>query len=149
MSSRVRSNGTQMVTNEGTIKHLPELFPACAVTRAILQAESSNTLLEPNEGQEATQSSTLEEQLELADIFLGHLLDDFPTSSSISAVPQVNESNVNSALSQHDVIKEQADDSEIQFFGRYGMSEKEDAMIPYTFMLLFKGRCAYEKVENA
>ena len=91
----------------------------------------------------------MEEQLELADIFLGHLLDDFPTSSSISAVPQVNESNVNSALSQHDVIKEQADDSEIQFFGRYGMSEKEDAMIPYTFMLLFKGRCAYEKVENA
>ena len=89
----------QMVTNEGTIKHFAELFLACAITRGMLQAESSNTPLEQNEAQDATQSSTLEEQLDLADTFLGNLPDDSPTFSSISAMPRVNELNVNSVLS--------------------------------------------------
>ena len=39
----------QMVTNEGTIKHFLELFPAFAVTRAMLRAESSTIPLEQNE----------------------------------------------------------------------------------------------------
>ena len=45
-------------------------------------------------------------------------------------MPQVNELNVNSALSQQDFIKEQADDSEIRSLGHYGVSEKEAAVLP-------------------
>ena len=110
------SDKPQMLTDdEGTTKHLSELFPACAVTRAMLRARSSpNTLLEQNETKDSTLSSTSkEEQLDLTDTFLGHLPGDSSTSSNYTAKQQVNELNVHSALSQQDLIKEQANDPEV------------------------------------
>ena len=130
------SNKPQMLTDDdGTTKHLSELFPACAVTRAMQRARSSsNTSFEQNEPEDSTLSSTLEdEQLDLTDTFLGHLPGDSPTSSNHTAKQQVNESNVHSALSRQDLIKEQAGDCEVQSLSCYALSEKEAAVIPICY----------------
>ena len=130
------SDKLQMLTDDdGTTKHLSELFPACAVTRAMLRARSSpNTPLEQNEPEDSTPSSTLdEEQLDLTDTFLDHLPGDSSTSSNYTEKQQVNELNAHSPLSQQDLIKEQAKDPEVQSLGHYALSEKEAAVIPICY----------------
>ena len=130
------SDKPQMLSDDGgTTKHLSELFPACAVTRAMQRARSSpNTQPGQNEPEDSTQSSTLEEeQLDLTDTFLGHLHGDSPTSSNHTAEQQVNEMNVHSALSRQDLIEEQAGDSEVQSLSCYAVSEKEAAVIPVCY----------------
>ena len=124
-----------LTDDDGTTKHLSELFPACAVTRAMLRARSSpNTLLEQNEPEDSTPSSTLdEEQLDLTDTFLDHLPGDSSTSSNYTEKQQVNELSAHSALSQQDLIKEQANDPEVQSLGHYVLSEKEAAVIPICY----------------
>ena len=134
-SPKVSDKPQMLSDDDGTTKHLSELFPACAVTRTMQQARSSpNTPLEQNEPEDSTHSSTLEEeQLDLTDTFLGHLPGDSPTSANYTAEQQVNELNVHSALSQQDLIKEQAGDSEVQSLSRYALSDKEAAVMPVCY----------------
>ena len=120
----------QMSCNdEGTGKQNSELFPACAVTRAMARARSSSRVsVEQNEHQQSTPNLNMDsQQLDLADTFLKH---SPIVSPSNLAEQQVDELDFNHALSGQNLIKEQESDSEMQSLSQYAVSEKEAAVIP-------------------
>ncbi|XP_065893824.1 uncharacterized protein [Dysidea avara] len=120
----------QMSCNdEGTGKQNSELFPACAVTRAMARARSSSRVsVEQDEHQQSTPNLNMDsQQLDLADTFLKH---SPIVSPSNLAEQQVDELDFNHALSRQNLIKEQESDPEMQSLSQYAVSEKEAAVIP-------------------
>ena len=82
-----------MACDEGTVKRIPKLFPACAVTHAIAQAKSSPKF------------SLLYAAAELGGSFSEiHSSVGPPTFSSSLANLQVNEVSISNALSQQDLL---------------------------------------------
>ena len=108
------------------VEQILELFPACAVTWAMVRAR-----LSPNSSPEQdvvyTPGNSKDQQLSLSDTFLGQLSKDTLTLSSL-ANPQVNEVEVSNVLSQQDLIREQEGDPEIISLSKYAVEEKEAAV---------------------
>ena len=90
---------------------------------------SSNSSVEQSESQDAIQNLYVDnQQLNLTETFLCG--DSFLSSSTSPAEQQVIELDVNHALSQQNLIKEQESDSELQSLGQYAVSEKEADIVP-------------------
>jgi len=87
-------------------KQTQELFPACAVTRAMAQAGSSPIAL-PEQDDVHTLHNTGDTDLSISDMFLGRAAADVPTSSSDLENYKVNEGEVNNVLSRQELIREQ------------------------------------------
>ena len=93
-------------------KQTQELFPACAVTRAMARARSS-PIATSKQDNVHTLHNTGDTDLSISDMSLGRAAADVPTSSSDSENPKVNEGEVNNVLSWQELIREQKRDPEI------------------------------------
>jgi len=116
----------QMKFDKVSEKQISELFPACAVTRAMARARSSPK--SPPEQKEVHPS----EQLNLPDTFLRHS-SVYPPTSDISdnlQLHEVNKVEVNNVLSRQDLIRAQESDPEIVSLTRFAVDEREAQIIP-------------------
>ena len=93
-------------------KKTEELFPACAVTRAMTRARSS-PIASSEQDEVHVLHNTEDTDLSISDTFLGHAAADVQASSSDAVCLEVNEGEVDNVLSRQDLIREQKRDPEI------------------------------------